>query len=75
MAEKVFVRVKDKRTGHEFDVHAQALDSDIHEELKRFPRVSVARPAKTRVEQKKTSTVKVVEGVSPAGDELATPTK
>ena len=67
MAEKVFVRVKDRRTKHVYDVHITQLDDEIHEELKRFPRTSRARDAKPFIlSTTKASTSKVVEGVSPA---------
>lgn len=78
MAETPFIRVRDKRTKHEFDVHEQAFDKEIHEELKEFPRVSRARADVSYVREayvakpKKTSTRRVVEGVSPAGEKLAT---
>ncbi|MFF9565730.1 hypothetical protein ACF1AJ_20445 [Leifsonia sp. NPDC014704] len=49
MAEKPFIRVKDKRTRHMYDVHEQAFDPEIHEELKRFPRSATARDAKPAV--------------------------
>lgn len=43
----VFVRVRDKTTGHEYDVPEKALDSN-HQVLPQFPRASEPRPAKHR---------------------------
>ena len=66
----MFIRVRDKRTRHQFDVSEQAFNPEIHEEIKRVPRSKVPRPAKPMVKRArpKTSTPVVAEGVSPAGD-------
>lgn len=46
MAEKPFIRVRNKATGHEYDVHEQALNEDRHEVVEGVPRSTTARPPK-----------------------------
>lgn len=46
MAAFRYVRVKDKRTGHQYDVLEQLFDPDKHSRVSRYPVVSRPRPAK-----------------------------
>lgn len=48
MADKPFIRVKDKNTKHEYDIHRQAFKPEKHEALdeKRYPPVSSPRRPK-----------------------------
>lgn len=41
-----YVRVKDKRTGHQYDVLEQSFDPEKHTKVARFPVVSRPRPPK-----------------------------
>lgn len=47
----VFVRVRDKDTGHEYDVAEQAINPQAHERLKAYPTSDRARPAKPRTDK------------------------
>lgn len=46
-----WIRVRDKATGHEYDVREGAVDDDVHEPLKAYPphRSPDPRPAKHRL--------------------------
>ena len=46
-----FVRVRDKDTGHEYDVTESAVDPDAHEVLPKYPPnlTGIPRPAKHRI--------------------------
>ena len=48
-----FVRVRDKDTGHEYDVAASAVDPKAHEVLTDYPPnlTGIARPAKHRTDK------------------------
>ena len=48
-----FVRVRDKDTGHEYDVVASAVDPEAHEILPDYPPndTGYARPAKIRTDK------------------------
>lgn len=48
-----FVRVRDKDTGHEYDVAATAVDPAAHEVLKDYPPnlTGIPRPAKHRTDK------------------------
>lgn len=46
-----FVRVRDRDTGHEYDVAEQAVDKAVHEVLKGYPTSDRARPAKHRTDK------------------------
>lgn len=52
-----FVRVRDKATGHEYDVVESAVDPEAHEVLKDYPEntTGVPRPAKHRITKATTS--------------------
>jgi hypothetical protein len=52
-----FVRVRDKDTGHEYDVVATAVDPKAHEVLKDYPEnlTGLPRPAKHRTTTKATA--------------------
>lgn len=67
---KPFVRVKDLRTGHQFDVKRERVDPEYHELVDRVPDSWHARPAKPNMKRprKRTSTNEVVEGVSPVSE-------
>jgi hypothetical protein len=56
-----FVRVRDKATGHEYDVVASAVDGAAHEVLTDYPPnvTGVARPAKHRAHKKATTSAAV----------------
>ena len=43
--EKPFIRVKDRKTRHVFDVHRQAFNPEKHEPVKDVPDSWAARPA------------------------------
>lgn len=49
-----FIRVRDKDTGHEYDVADSAIDPKAHEILKDYPPndTGLPRPAKHRVNAK-----------------------
>lgn len=76
MADKPFMRVKDKSTKHEYDVHEQAFDPERHTELKRkdYPRSATPRRPKHHVSLTKSSPETADEGDSPDGN-TATPTQ
>ena len=67
---KPFVRVRDKRTGHQYDVHRDAFNPDHHERLKRVPDSWAPRRAKPRVtpRPKTPATEAGNEGDRPTGD-------
>ncbi len=46
-----FVRVRDKDTGHEYDVAEQAINPDAHLVLRGYPTSDRARPAKHRTDK------------------------
>lgn len=46
-----FVRVRDRDTGHEYDVAEQAVDLAAHEVLTNHPTSDRARPAKHRTDK------------------------
>jgi len=60
-----FVRVRDKDTGHEYDVVATAVDPEAHEVLKDYPPnlTGIPRPAKHRTDKAAASAPKT----APAG--------
>jgi hypothetical protein len=70
-AERPFIRVKDKTTKHEYDVHEQAFDPEAHEVLKRFEPVARPRRPKHHVNLRsakgpaKTSVDETDQGASP----------
>lgn len=45
----MFIRVKSKATGHEFDIHEQQFDEAKHSRVKRYPPSSRVRRTKFRV--------------------------
>lgn len=58
MAVKKYTRVKDKATGHEYDILAHRFDAEKHTRLdqKRYPDVSRPRAAKPNVKGKRPAT-------------------
>lgn len=44
----MFVRVKSKATGHEFDVHEEQFDESKHSRVKRYPPSKRVRRTKFR---------------------------
>jgi hypothetical protein len=44
----MFVRVRDKDTGHEYDVWESSLDPQAHKVIEGYPQSRTARPAKHR---------------------------
>lgn len=62
----MFVRVKSKITGHEFDVHEHQFDESKHTKVKRYPPSKRVRRTKFRVGKAPALSV------SPVGEEGAT---
>jgi len=50
-----YKRVKDKVTGHQYDVLSHKVNPEKHEVLDRYPEVSRPRPAKPNVKGKRTA--------------------
>lgn len=64
--QKAFIRVKDKSTKHQYDIHRSRFDSERHELVKRVPDSHFARPPKTFVGRATQASVAVAdEGGSP----------
>lgn len=59
--EKPFIRVKDRKTRHVFDVHRQAFDTEKHELVKGVEDSWSSRPAVPHIK----ASAKADEGVSP----------
>jgi hypothetical protein len=64
MSDAQFIRVKDKRTKHQYDTHVSKVNPEIHEVLDRFEPAIRPRAVKPFV-SRKSSAPKAVEGVSP----------
>lgn len=62
----MFIRVKSKITGHEFDVHEEQFDEAAHSRVKRYPPSKRVRRTKFRVGKSPALSV------SPGGEEGAT---
>lgn len=59
----MFIRVRSKVTGHQFDIAPRAFDAEKHELVKRLPAANAPRRAKYRVNYR-TSAPKAVEGTA-----------
>lgn len=67
----MFIWVKDKATGHQYDVDERSFNEEKHQKVARVTPAKRARAAKPNVKTAKaakTSTKTVVEGVSPASE-------
>lgn len=62
----MFIRVKSKATGHEFDIHEHQFDESAHVRVKRYPPSHRVRRTKFRVGKAPTLSV------SPVGEKGAT---
>lgn len=65
-----YTRVKDRDTGHEYDVLAHKFDPEVHTRVskKRYPDVPRPRPAKPNVLGKRGTSTKPAEGDAEVAD-------
>lgn len=68
MAAKKYTRVKDKATGHEYDVLSHKVNDEKHTRVdpKRYPEVSRPRPAKPNVKSTRPAKSEKASGGDPS---------